>query len=275
MGGASLHDREIDVEQSFPGVAVFPGLSGIVPHTGIVHQQRDLAEGAECPVGETIDLIGFRNVRCNGKHGVVAGNGRDGAGGIVKARATDVCEHDLHAHQRKPLCGCQTDAAGGAGDDGGIAGAKRGQGALDFSVGDHEQQHPFFDGAELSAGTGLRKPSSARVRVDQSGRDRACCPTNGDFRLTDWIAILKEQTATGDQMGREVPQMLANPDISEAQVKTLFAALEKQAEFVEKLRMALEKFGHDFSIIKAAERLEERYADLAASVAEKLKAMRK
>ena len=98
---------------------------------------------------------------------------------------------------------------------------------------------------------------------------------NGDLRLTDWVAILKEQTATGDQMGREVPQMLANPDISEAQVKTLFSALEKQAEFVEKLRMALEKFGHDFSIIKAAERLEERYADLAASVAEKLKAMRK
>ena len=98
---------------------------------------------------------------------------------------------------------------------------------------------------------------------------------NGDLRLTDWVAILKEQTATGDQMGREVPQMLANPDISEAQVKTLFAVLEKQAEFVEKLRMALEKFGHDFPIIKSAERLEERYADLAASVAEKLKAMRK
>jgi hypothetical protein len=134
---------------------------------------------------------------------------------------------------------------------------------------------PFLDGAELSAGTGLRKPASARVRVDRAGRGCACCPGNGDFLLTDWVAILKEQTATGDQMGREVPQMLANPDISEAQVKTLFSALEKQAEFVEKLRMALEKFGHDFSIIKAAERLEERYADLAASVAEKLKAMRK
>lgn len=96
----------------------------------------------------------------------------------------------------------------------------------------------------------------------------------GDCRLTDWAEILKEQTATGDQMGREVPKMLANPDISEAQVKTLFSALEKQADFVEKLRMALEKFDHDFPVIKAAERLEERYADLAASVAEKLKAMR-
>lgn len=92
--------------------------------------------------------------------------------------------------------------------------------------------------------------------------------------MTDWIEILKLQTATGDQMSREVPQMLDNPDISEAQVKTLFSALEKQAEFAEKLRMALEKFGHDFPIIKAAERLEERYADLATSVAEKLKSMR-
>ena len=93
--------------------------------------------------------------------------------------------------------------------------------------------------------------------------------------MNDWIGILKEQTVNGDQMGREVPKMLANPDISETQVKTLFAALEKQADFAEKLRLALEKFGHDFSIIKAAERLEERYADLAASVAEKLKTMRK
>ena len=93
--------------------------------------------------------------------------------------------------------------------------------------------------------------------------------------MNDWIGILKEQTVNGDQMGREVPEMLANPDISETQVKTLFAALEKQADFAEKLRLALEKFGHDFPIIKAAERLEERYADLAASAAEKLKTMRK
>ncbi|MBZ9896698.1 MULTISPECIES: hypothetical protein [unclassified Mesorhizobium] len=92
--------------------------------------------------------------------------------------------------------------------------------------------------------------------------------------MMDWIEILKQQTTIGDQMSREVPQMLANPEINEAQVKTLFSALEKQADFVEKLRMALEKFGHDFAVIKAAERLEERYADLAASVAEKLKAMR-
>ena len=92
--------------------------------------------------------------------------------------------------------------------------------------------------------------------------------------MTDWLEILKQQTATGDQMAREVPQMVANPDISEAQVKTLFSALEKQADFVEKLRMALERIGHDFPIIKAAERLEEQYADLAATMAEKLKSMR-
>ena len=92
--------------------------------------------------------------------------------------------------------------------------------------------------------------------------------------MTDWIAILKEQTAAGDRMSREVPPMLDDPAISETQVRTLFSALEQQADFAEKLRMALEKFGHDFTVVKAAERLEERYADLAAAVADKLKAMR-
>jgi hypothetical protein len=91
--------------------------------------------------------------------------------------------------------------------------------------------------------------------------------------LTDWIAILRDQTAVGDRMSRDVPSMLDDPAISASQVRTLFSALEEQADFAEKLRMALEKFGHDFAIVKAAERLEERYADLAATVADKLKAM--
>lgn len=91
--------------------------------------------------------------------------------------------------------------------------------------------------------------------------------------MTDWLEILREQTATGDQMARDVPKMLADPEISREQVKALFGALEKQAEFVEILTAALEKFGYDFAIIKAAETLEERYADLAAAAAEKLKGM--
>lgn len=91
--------------------------------------------------------------------------------------------------------------------------------------------------------------------------------------MTDWLAILKQQTATGEAMAREVPAMLGNPDISRKQVRTLFSALETQAEFAEKLRMVLEKSGHDFPVVEAAERLEERYGDLAAVVAEKLKAM--
>jgi hypothetical protein len=91
--------------------------------------------------------------------------------------------------------------------------------------------------------------------------------------LTDWLEILREQTATGDQMARDVPKMLADPQIGRDQVKALFGALEKQAEFVEILTAALEKFGYDFAIIKAAETLEERYADLAAAAAEKLKGM--
>jgi hypothetical protein len=93
--------------------------------------------------------------------------------------------------------------------------------------------------------------------------------------VTDWLEILKQETATGERMGREVPDMLAHPDISAEQVLALFSALDKQADFAEKLKQALEKFGHDFPVITAAERLEERYADLAATVADKLKAMRK
>lgn len=92
--------------------------------------------------------------------------------------------------------------------------------------------------------------------------------------MTDWLDILKQQTATGNQMSKTVADMLADPAITEDQVKTLFDALEEQADFVEKLRMALEKFDHDFPVIRAAERLEERYGDLAAGVAEKLKALR-
>ncbi len=95
----------------------------------------------------------------------------------------------------------------------------------------------------------------------------------GSF-VTDWLEILRQETATGERMGREVPDMLAHPEISEEQVLALFSALDKQADFAEKLKQALEKFGHDFPVITAAERLEERYADLAATVADKLKAMR-
>lgn len=91
--------------------------------------------------------------------------------------------------------------------------------------------------------------------------------------MTDWLEILKAQADTGGQMARDVPKMLADPEITQEQVRSLFQALEKQAEFIELLISALEKFGYDFEIIKAAERLEECYSDLAASVAETFKWM--
>ncbi len=95
-----------------------------------------------------------------------------------------------------------------------------------------------------------------------------------EAEVSDWLDILKRETAAGDEMGRTVADVLADPAVTEGQVKTLFDALEEQADFVEKLRMALEKFGHDFPVIQAAERLEDRYGDLAAEVAEKLKTLR-
>lgn len=93
-------------------------------------------------------------------------------------------------------------------------------------------------------------------------------------RVTDWLDILREQAETGAEMAREVPATLANPDISRDQVKKLFAALEQQAEFVEKLRQVLEANDFEPEVLVAAEALEDRYAELAASAAERLKAMR-
>jgi hypothetical protein len=91
---------------------------------------------------------------------------------------------------------------------------------------------------------------------------------------TDWLKILDEEIRAGNKMRKIVPKMLSDPDITLEQVKALFSELEKQAEFVEKLKAALEGIGHDFPVVDKATALETRYADLAASAAEKLKAMR-
>jgi polyhydroxyalkanoate synthesis regulator phasin len=91
---------------------------------------------------------------------------------------------------------------------------------------------------------------------------------------TDWLKILDEEIRAGNKMRKVVPKMLSNPDITLEQVKALFSELEKQAQFVEKLKAALEGMGHDFPVLDKAQALEARYADLAANAAEKLKAMR-
>ena len=92
--------------------------------------------------------------------------------------------------------------------------------------------------------------------------------------MPNWIEILHKQAETGEQMAREVPAILGDPHVTEQQVRALFDELDHQAEFVEGLRERLEKYDHDFSVIEAVERLEDRFGDLAAAVAEKLKAMR-
>lgn len=96
----------------------------------------------------------------------------------------------------------------------------------------------------------------------------------GGHAVTDWLKILNEQAETGAEMAREVPATLANPDISRDQVKKLFAALEQQAEFVERLRQVLESNDFEPEVVVAAEALEEQYAELAAAAAERLKEMR-
>jgi hypothetical protein len=92
--------------------------------------------------------------------------------------------------------------------------------------------------------------------------------------VTDWLEVLKQQSDEGRRMGRQVPKMLGDPAITADQVKALFDALEKQADFIERLVKALEKHGYDFDVVKAAEVLEERYVNLAAEAAEKLREIR-
>lgn len=92
--------------------------------------------------------------------------------------------------------------------------------------------------------------------------------------MADWLKILDDEIRAGNKMLKVVPRMLSNPDITLEQVKALFSELEKQAQFVEKLKTVLEGIGHDFPVLDKAHALEARYADLAASAAEKLKEMR-
>lgn len=92
--------------------------------------------------------------------------------------------------------------------------------------------------------------------------------------VADWLKILSDEIRAGDKMLKVVPKMLADPDISLDQVKALFSELEKQAQFVEKLKTVLEGMGHDFPVVDKARALEARYADLAATAAEKFREMR-
>ena len=93
--------------------------------------------------------------------------------------------------------------------------------------------------------------------------------------MTDWLEILKDQRKHGERMRHDVPKMLADPAIALSQVMALFAALEKQTGFVEKLVAVLDGNGYEPDVVTAAERLEGLYAELAETVAEKARAMRK
>ena len=92
--------------------------------------------------------------------------------------------------------------------------------------------------------------------------------------MTDWLKILDDEIRNGNKLLKSVPKMLKDPEITVDQVKALFSELEAQAQFVEKLRTVLEGMGHDFPVVDKARALEARYADLAATAAERFKEMR-
>jgi hypothetical protein len=92
--------------------------------------------------------------------------------------------------------------------------------------------------------------------------------------VADWLKILDDEIRNGNKLLKSVPKVLSDPDVTVEQVTALFSELEKQAEFVEKLKTVLEGMGHDFPVLDKARALESRYADLAATAAEKVKEMR-
>lgn len=87
--------------------------------------------------------------------------------------------------------------------------------------------------------------------------------------MTDWIAMLKEQRALGEQLANEIPRTLTAPGLALEQATKLYQALEKQAAFMERFVRKLDDNSFDPDVILAAERLEDLFAELAADAAEK------
>jgi hypothetical protein len=56
-------------------------------------------------------------------------------------------------------------------------------------------------------------------------------------------------------MAQDVPLMLARPDVTLAQVRRVFGALD-QAHFVKQLANVLEETGYDFAVVDAARALQ-------------------
>jgi len=92
--------------------------------------------------------------------------------------------------------------------------------------------------------------------------------------MTDWMAMLKEQRALGEQLAGDIPRTLTAPGLTLEQVTKLYQALEKQAAFMERLVRKLEENSFDPDVILAAERLEDLFSELAADAAEKTKELR-
>lgn len=92
--------------------------------------------------------------------------------------------------------------------------------------------------------------------------------------MADWLATLKKQRELAGELAREVPRTLAAPELTLEQAGKLYRALERQAQFMERLVSALEQNGFDFDVVGSAEKLEDVFQDLAADAAERVKAFR-
>lgn len=92
--------------------------------------------------------------------------------------------------------------------------------------------------------------------------------------MADWLATLKKQRELAGELAREVPRTLAAPELTLEQAGKLYQALERQAQFMERLVSVLEQNGFDFDVVGSAEKLEDVFQELAADAAERIKAFR-
>ena len=109
-------------------------------HAGVVAQHVHRAEALDDPSLERGDLVPLHDVRRNGEH-LGAGVRGESLRGGVEPRRVDVGHHDPHALGRERLAERESDPAGGAGDDGDLAGQLLHQSFLKMSVPPTSHRH--------------------------------------------------------------------------------------------------------------------------------------
>ncbi|WP_454917276.1 hypothetical protein [Xanthobacter sediminis] len=91
----------------------------------------------------------------------------------------------------------------------------------------------------------------------------------------DWLSIIKERGEVVKGIARDVPPMLAAPDLTLDQATRLYQVLEGHAQAIEQLVADLEEDEAPDEFIEAADSLDDMMSDIAAAAAERMAALRR